>query len=149
MTPNNFGIGKPFNNLFDTIFDGVRVFSDQKLVSPYPPYDIVRLAEDEFLIQIALAGFASDEITIETQDRLLVITGKRPAPEKEAEYVHRGIAARSFERRFQLGDYVEVGAVTYKDGLLKLPLVRRIPEEKKVRKIDIVNLDARVLPAAE
>jgi molecular chaperone IbpA len=71
-----------------------------------------------------------------------VISGEKPTVEAKGEFVHRGIAARAFERRFLLSEYVEVGAATYKDGLLKVELVRRVPEEKKVRKIEIVNLDA-------
>jgi len=123
---------------FETLFDRL---SDRSLNNNegYPPYDIVRKGEDEFQINIALAGFSREEITITAEASQLTVTGKRQ--EKDgAEYLYQGISARSFERRFNLADYIEVDGATFENGLLHIDLVRRIPEKMKPRKIGIGNV---------
>ncbi|MEZ5925582.1 MAG: Hsp20 family protein [Hyphomicrobiaceae bacterium] len=110
-------------------------------VSAYPPYDIERTAENAYRISMAVAGFKPDELKIEVKESLLTVTGEKTAEEKGKSYLHRGIAARSFERRFQLADYVEVKGAEVKDGMLHVDLVREIPEKMKPRTIAIATAD--------
>ena len=105
--------------------------------SGFPPYNIERLAENAYRITMAVAGFSADEIKIEAKENLLTVRGEKKSEEKEREYLHRGIAARNFERRFQLADYVEVTGADLKDGLLHVELVRNLPERMKPRAIQI------------
>ena len=103
----------------------------------FPPYNIERLAENEYRITMAVAGFADDDIKIEVKETALNVKGERQPDEKEREFLHRGIAARAFERRFQLADYVEVKGAELKNGLLNIDLVRNLPERMKPRTIAI------------
>lgn len=106
-------------------------------VSTYPPYDIERTADNAYRISMAVAGFKPDELKLEVKESLLTITGEKSTEEKGKTYLHRGIAARSFERRFQLADYVEVKGAEVKDGMLHIDLVRELPEKMKPRTIAI------------
>lgn len=105
----------------------------------YPPYNIERLDENAFAIELAVAGFAEDDLEIETKDGLLTVTGRRDKPEdsEERQFLHRGIAERGFIRRFQLADHVIVTDAALRNGLLRINLVRELPEAKKPRKIEI------------
>jgi molecular chaperone IbpA len=103
----------------------------------YPPYNIERLGENEYQITMAVAGFGQDEIRIDVKEQTLSVTGEKKAEEKERQFLHRGIAARTFERRFQLADHVEVKGADLKDGLLHVDLVRNVPERLKPRTIAI------------
>ncbi|MEQ8558312.1 MAG: Hsp20 family protein [Henriciella sp.] len=105
----------------------------------YPPYNIERVADDAFAIEIAVAGFAEEDLEIETNDNLLTVAGKKSQGEdgEERQYLHRGIAERGFLRRFQLADHVIVTGASLKNGLLRVELVRELPEAKKPRKIEI------------
>ncbi|RIJ31977.1 Hsp20 family protein [Henriciella algicola] len=105
----------------------------------YPPYNIERVADDAFAIEIAVAGFAEDELDIETNENLLTVAGKKAASEdgEERQYLHRGIAERGFLRRFQLADHVIVTGASLQNGLLRVELLRELPEAKKPRKIEI------------
>lgn len=103
----------------------------------YPPYDIERLDEHDYRITMAIAGFAEGEISIESKENTLTISGQKEAQEGEKTYLHRGIAARSFERRFELADHVIVTGAALENGLLHVELVRELPEEKKPRRIEI------------
>jgi len=105
----------------------------------YPPYNIERTGDDAYRISMAVAGFSDDEISIEAHRNVLTIKGERKEETEGegSEVLYRGIAARSFERRFQLADHVEVSGATLKNGLLHIDLKRNIPEEMKPRKIDI------------
>lgn len=105
----------------------------------FPPYNIERLAENEYRITMAVAGFGRDEIKIEAKDTSLVVRGEKTADDKSRQFLHRGIAARSFERRFQLADYVEVKAADLENGLLHIDLVRNLPDRMKPRTIPIGN----------
>jgi molecular chaperone IbpA len=111
----------------------------------YPPYNIEKLGEDQYRIQMAVAGFSRAELDITVQENTLLVTG-RAAPEAEGEaraFLHRGIAKRAFERRFQLADTIRVTGASYADGLLNIDLIREIPDHKKPRKVDIMGtLDA-------
>jgi molecular chaperone IbpA len=104
----------------------------------YPPYNIERLADNDYRITMAVAGFTDADLKIEIKEAQLSVKGEKPAEtEKAAEYLHRGIAQRTFERRFQLADHVEVKGAELKDGLLHIDLVRNLPERMKPRTIAI------------
>ncbi len=103
----------------------------------YPPYNIERVNESDYRITLALAGFSEDELSIEVKENTLTLTGSHKQPDESAVYLHQGIAARNFERRFQLADYVRVADAKLENGLLHIDLVREIPEEKKPRRIEI------------
>lgn len=103
----------------------------------YPPYNIERLGENEYQITMAVAGFSLDEIRVDVKEQALTIAGEKKAEEKERQFLHRGIAARTFERRFQLADHVEVKGADLKDGLLHIDLVRNVPERLKPRTVAI------------
>jgi molecular chaperone IbpA len=103
----------------------------------YPPYDIEVAGEDRYRITMAVAGFSQDELDIEVKENLLRVAGAKRAEDAERRYLHRGIAQRSFERTFQLADYVRVASAELKDGLLHIGLQREVPEALKPRRIAI------------
>ncbi len=105
--------------------------------STYPPYNIERLGDNEYRISMAVAGFGNDDLNIEVKENTLTVSGEKASEKEEKAYLHRGIAARSFERRFQLADHVEIKGADLKDGMLHIDLVRELPEKMKPRKIDI------------
>jgi len=117
------------NRLFDNAFN-----TD---VPSYPPYNIEKLSDYDYRVTMAVAGFSSDDVEVTIAEDTLTVSGK---PENDGEggtYLHHGIAGRSFERRFQLAEHIEVKEAVLRDGLLHIDLERRIPEEKKPRRIDI------------
>ncbi len=103
----------------------------------YPPYNIERLGENEYRITMAVAGFGETDLKIEVKESALTVRGDKGADDQGRQFLHRGIAARAFERRFQLADYVEVKGAELKDGLLHVDLVRNIPERMKPRVIPV------------
>ena len=105
----------------------------------YPPYNIEKVGEDAYRISMATAGFSRDELDITAQDNVLIVTGRalESAETEQREFLHRGIAKRAFERRFQLADTIKVTGASYNDGLLDIQLVREVPEHKKPRTIPI------------
>jgi molecular chaperone IbpA len=105
----------------------------------YPPYNIERTGEDAYRITIAVAGFSSSDIAIESKENGLVVKGARSngTEDKTREFLHRGIAERAFELRFQLADYVEVSGAVIENGLLHIELKRELPESKRPRQIEI------------
>lgn len=105
----------------------------------YPPYNIEKLGDDRYVITMAVAGFAPSELDITVQENSLVVTGKSAETEAAGErsYLHRGIAKRAFERRFQLADVIKVTGASFENGLLHISLVREVPEHKKPRKVEI------------
>ena len=105
--------------------------------SGYPPYNIERVAENEYRISMAVAGFSRDDINIEVKENTLSIKGSKPVEDAETQYLHRGLATRTFERRFQLADHVQVNGADLKDGMLAVDLVREVPEAMKPRTIAI------------
>jgi molecular chaperone IbpA len=102
----------------------------------YPPYNIEKSGEDSYRITMAVAGFTQQEISIIAQHNLLLVAGVKQS-EDEGVYLHRGIAARGFERRFELADFVKVSAASLDNGLLSIDLTREVPEAMKPRRIDI------------
>ncbi len=123
---------------FDRLFNSLDSLVSQE-AKAYPPYNIELLDEDVWLVSVALAGFSKDDISIETKENSLTIRGAKESETKQEgrEFLHRGIAERSFELRFQLGDYVEVKHATLENGLLNIELRREVPESKKARQITI------------
>ena len=107
----------------------------------YPPYNIEKSGDDAYRITIAVAGFADSELNVETRDHQLVVTAKKADKDGEetSNYLHRGIATRAFEKRFQLADHVRAVAAETKDGLLHIDLVREVPEALKPRRIEIAG----------
>lgn len=102
----------------------------------YPPYNIVKVDDDNYSIELAVAGFVQDDLDIEVKDGILYVEGKK-GEEDKAEYLHKGISARSFRRSFTLSDTIVVRGADLSDGILTIDLMNVIPEEKKPRKIAI------------
>ncbi len=126
-----------FNDLFESLLsDGA-----DKHFEAYPPYNIEKRSEDEYRITLAVAGFGESDLDIMVENDRLTVSGKQETREEDQgkTYLHRGIAARSFERVFRLADHIRVESANLSDGLLTVDLVREIPEEKKPRMIPIKN----------
>lgn len=146
------------NTLFGSVVGIDRVLGlaheafKQASESTYPPYNVIKVGEDAYRIELAVAGFAIEELEIETKEKVLVISGARKeASAEDTEFLHRGIANRSFKRQFQLADYVEVKGAALLNGILSIDLLREVPEAQKHRKIDIgtTKSAAVVEPAKE
>jgi molecular chaperone IbpA len=131
-----------FDRLFSRL-DGI-VGQEPKT---YPPYNIEKVGDNAYRVSIAVAGFAADEIAIEAKENSLTVKGaKAPdAEDKTREFLHRGIAERAFELRFQLAEYVEVAGANLENGLLHVELKRELPESKKARQIAIGTAPAKTL----
>jgi len=130
---------------FDRLASLMSSANRQDQGNSYPPYNIRTMGENHYQITMAIAGFAEDDLDITTEHNRLVITGKRAEEEEKGEYLHRGIATRSFERRFNLADHVKVVAANLENGLLHIELEREIPDEMKPRKIKIGAVAARLI----
>lgn len=128
-----------FDRLFDLV-DSVTGFD--QAAAGYPPYNIERLGDNEYRITMAVAGFSQDELHVDVKEQTLTVAGSKRPEDKERQYLHRGIAARNFERRFQLADHVEVKGADLQDGLLHIDLVRNVPERLKPRTIAIGSVKA-------
>jgi len=125
-----------FDRLFDLAETAQRAGEDN-----YPPYNIERLAEDRYQITLAVAGFSPAEISVTAEQNVVTIEGGK-AERDEREYIYRGISARPFKRQFNLADYVQVKSAAFDNGLLKIELVREIPETMKPRRIAIEGAPA-------
>jgi molecular chaperone IbpA len=110
----------------------------------YPPYNIELVAEDQYRIVMALAGFDRAELAIDTERDVLVVTGRKQKDAVEPTFLHRGIAARDFEQRFQLADHVRVTGASFDNGMLTIDLVREVPEALRPRKIAIDGITSNV-----
>nr|WP_285200632.1 Hsp20 family protein [Rhizobium sp. CG4] len=121
---------------FDRVFSLLENAQRARSPSDWPPYDIRKMGEDTYRIAIAVVGFDEDELDITFQSNLLTVSGKKQDEPTDG-YLHRGIAARPFEHRFELADHVRVNGADLKNGLLSIELVREIPEALKPRKISI------------
>lgn len=123
---------------FDQIADMMdRVLSADSTTQSYPPYNIEKTGDDGWRITLAVAGFAEDELSIELRENVLLISAAKPSEEDARSYLHRGIATRSFERRFHLADHIRVTEANLDNGLLHIDLVREVPEALKPRQITI------------
>jgi len=105
--------------------------------SGYPPYNIERTAENAYRIEIAVAGFKAEDLNIEVKENLLTVQGRKAANDEAKRYLHRGLAERNFDRRFQLADYVVVEDAQLANGLLAISLKRELPEALKPRRVEI------------
>ena len=133
---HKFGIG------FDNMFDDLMRVSTQQSTSNYPPYNIVQINEDEYMISLAVAGFGLDNLSVTKDKKFLIIEGKHAVENVEVEdptaiYLHKGISERSFRREFQLADHVEIGNAHLELGILSVHLKREVPEDAKPKTIAI------------
>lgn len=135
-------------------FDGLARMLDtmqerDEQATAYPPYNIEKIADDRYRITMAVAGFTAEDVTITAQDNVLLVQGKlkTETEERQRHYLHRGIAGRAFERRFQLADHIRVTDADMANGLLHVELVREVPEAMKPRTIKIGGADGK--PALE
>lgn len=108
---------------------------------PYPPYNIIKKDDNNYEIEIAVAGFSLDEIEVEVNQNMLTIKGQRNREEADVEYLHRGLAYRSFEKSLTLAEHMEVGTASIKDGVLKIAITRVVPEALKPRKVQVLGYD--------
>jgi molecular chaperone IbpA len=120
-----------FERLFDLLDE-----TQHRAEDNYPPYNIERLDEDSYQISLALAGFSPDEIAVTAEQNVLTVEGRK-SDKDQHEYLYQGISARPFKRQFNLADYVQVKAATFDNGLLRVELIREIPEAMKPRRIAI------------
>ena len=128
LFPYSVGFDR-FDKLFETAFAGRD--------TSYPPYNIARTGEDQYRITMAVAGFTEDDLELVAQENVLTVRGKAAEPENGTVYLHRGIARRAFEHRFQLADHVRVAGARLANGLLDIELVREVPEAMRPQKIAI------------
>lgn len=119
----------------DRVFEMIETLTSDN--GNFPPFDIEKVDADGFRITLAVAGYSESELSIETENDILTVKGTKAQEGAEREFLHRGIASRSFERKFHLADHVEVKSASYANGLLVIELKREIPEAKKPRKVDI------------
>jgi molecular chaperone IbpA len=124
---------------FDRLFDMLENSGTGQTQENYPPFDLIKLGDNDYRIELAVAGFRPEEIDITAQQNVLIVSGKKKdeSEDRGSDYIYRGIATRSFERRFALADHIQVRGADLKDGLLSIELVREIPEAMKPRKINI------------
>ena len=124
---------------FDRLFDMLENSTVGQSQENYPPFDLIKLGDNDYRIELAVAGFTPDEIDITAQQNVLIVSGRKSeeSEQKGNDYIYRGIANRSFERRFALADHIQVRGADLKDGLLAIELVREIPEAMKPCKIDL------------
>jgi len=127
-----------FDRLFNLLEAGAREDDG------YPSFDILKDGEDSYRITLAVAGFHPEDIDVVAQQNLLTVTGKRAEEDGSGEYLHRGIASRPFERRFQLADFIEAGTASFENGLLSIALKRVVPEAMKPRRIEISGSPAAI-----
>jgi len=129
-----FGIG------FDNMFDELMRVSAQQSSTNYPPYNIVQINEDEYMISLAVAGFGLDNLSVTKDKKFLIIEGKEYQPDSEKivpNYLHKGISNRDFRREFQLADHVEISNAHLELGILSVYLKREVPEDAKPKTIAI------------
>jgi molecular chaperone IbpA len=122
---------------FDQMFDTFESRFASQLNTNYPPYNVIKVDEDNFVVELAVAGFAKTDIDISTADGKLTVKGELSTEDNDSKFIHRGIAARKFTREWALGEYMEVKAAELKDGMLKIDIIRILPEEKKPKTIKI------------
>jgi molecular chaperone IbpA len=122
---------------FDRLASLLEAASRNEGPTGYPPYNIETVGENAYRIEIAVAGFKPEELNIDARENTLTVQGKKAANDDARRFLHRGLAERNFERRFQLADYVVVTGAALADGLLAISLERQLPEALKPRRIEI------------
>ena len=130
----------PLYRGFDQIADLMdRVLSNDVGQSTYPPYNIEKTDADTYRISVAVAGFAEAELNVEVRENALIVSGRKADEDEGRTYLHRGIATRAFERKFQLADHVHVTGAVHENGMLHIDLKREVPEALKPRRIAIAS----------
>jgi len=126
---------------FERMFDDVEKYlsMDVQKTSTFPPHNIIKLDDNRYIVELAVAGFAKDEIEITAEDGTLTVKGERKEKETDVTYLHRGIGTRSFTKTLTVADTIEVRGAEFKDGVLRIGLENIIPDHKKPRKIEISN----------
>jgi len=123
---------------FDTLFDQLnRTFANSKSDGNYPPHNVVKLDDSHYVIEVAVAGFAENEIDVELKENILTVRGEQEKTDTDVEYLHKGISARNFVRTFPLAEHIEVRGATVRNGILAIALEQIIPEEQKAKKVQI------------
>jgi molecular chaperone IbpA len=123
---------------FDRMFEELnRTFASSRTDGNYPPHNVVKLDDTHYVIEVAVAGFAEDEIDVELKENVLTVKGEQIKKEQEVEYLHKGISARNFTRTFPLAEHIEVRGATVKNGILAIALEQLVPEEQKAKKVQI------------
>lgn len=124
---------------FDRLFDLMENAAQADLGDGYPPYDVEQNGDDAYTIRMAVAGYEPSDIDVTSHQGSLIVTGRKSEPNEERKYLHRGIAAGGFERRYQLADYVTVTGANLANGILEIALRREVPEAAKPKKIAIAQ----------
>jgi len=128
-----------FDNL-SRIFDSVTRFDEGQVA--YPPYNIAKSGPDAYRITFAVAGFAESDLDIQVENNTLTVKGKTQGETEEVQYLHRGIAGRAFERRFELADHIVVGGARIENGLLHIDLKREVPKALKPRRVAVTSVNS-------
>lgn len=123
-----------FDRMLDELF---RLAPNQQKSDNYPPFNVIKLDDSKYVIEVAVAGFAEEELNIELKDNVLTVTGEQAKRGTEIEYLYRGISSRNFIRSFTIANNVEVRTAAVKNGILSIALEMLVPEEKKAKKIAI------------
>lgn len=140
----------PFLGLgLDRLVRGLETSVEAQRAQSYPPYNLIRISPTQFQIVVALAGFKPDEITVETEENVLAISGAKSEVSEYRNYIHRGIGVRNFTRKFHLEDLIEVRSASFEHGLLSITFERVIPEAQQKRVIPINGVTAAPAEAAE
>jgi molecular chaperone IbpA len=126
-----------FERLFDDIEKVLNMSPAEKTVTSFPPHNIIKLDDSRYVVELAVAGFSKEEIDIQVADGTLTIKGQKAEKLEDVQFIHRGIATRSFTKELRVADTIEVKGAEFKDGILRIGLENIIPEHKKPRKIEI------------
>jgi len=124
---------------FDRMFNQFQQTIDTNASGGYPPYNVVEIAEDEFMISVAVAGFGMDDLDITKEKNVLKVIGNSPVTEEEVKYLHKGIGSRNFRREFTLAEHVNIVTAELRLGMLNIHLKLEVPEEEKPQKISIIE----------
>lgn len=124
---------------FDSLFDTIEHRVTNQINNTYPPYNILKHSEDSYELEIAVTGFATEEITVEIDQNQLIVKGERADTDSTAQYIHRSLATRDFTRTWTLAEHMEVGAGKIKNGVLTISLTRVVPEALKPRQLKITS----------
>ena len=133
-----FSLKESFLSNYDEVFSRFEE-SFKNVETAFPPYNLRKLNDDQFVIELAVAGFNKNDISVTEEDGNLIVKGEQP--EAEGDYIHKGIAGRKFTKTFSLAEHMEVTGADIKDGILYIGVMRNIPEHKKPKTIEITNFD--------
>ena len=123
---------------FDRMFEDLnRTFANSRTDGNYPPHNVVKLDDTHYVIEVAVAGFAQDEVNVELKENILTVTGEQAKQNEKIEYLHKGISTRNFVRTFPLAEHIEVRGATIRNGILSIALEHIVPEDMKPKTIAI------------